>query len=228
MIRGELMPGFPVELDDRTAQYGGSWLPCSGDPLQAYNPDIIGTFYQIIRKLDPLTLLDAGANTGSFCLLAKFIPHMRCVAIEPVSILNDILVANVEANNLADRVRVLPPVALSDYIGGGVMKVLADPIEAGLCFLDDRPHGPVRCEPVPVTTIDRLRQTDFKWVDAIKIDVEHSEARVLVGAAKTIKECRPVILIESTLPETTLPLLKLCGYTVIDYQTDFLAVMPKL
>jgi hypothetical protein len=46
---------------------------------------------------------------------------------------------------------------------------------------------------VPVFTLDSF---DFENVDYIKIDVEGFEKKVLLGGARTIERCNPVIVIE--------------------------------
>lgn len=224
-ILGQVMPGFLVNLDPRMPGCGGSWLPMSGDPLQAYGQDMIRLFYDKIHYRSPLMVFDIGANTGSFCLLAKFIPQMRALAIEPVKSVHAFLRCNVVANELEYRVNVLRPLALSDYNGRGVMTIPLEGSDTGLSFLDARmPDMPYRREEVEVRTLDSLcEELNIDTVHAIKLDVEHSEDRVLLGAEKIIRRCQPLILMEASLPEKTIPILKQFGYSLSDYVTDILA-----
>lgn len=219
------MPGFIVALDPRMPGCGGSWLPLSGDPLQAYGQEMIRLFYDKILHRSPLMVLDLGANTGSFCLLAKFIPQMRCLAIEPVKSVHKFLQCNVEANQLGDRVNVLRPLALSDYNGRGIMTVPLEGSDTGLSYLDARVPGfAYRREEVEVRTLDSLcNDLGIVDVQAIKLDVEHSEERTLWGGEALIKRCRPMILVEASQPENTLPVLKDFGYQITNYGTDLLA-----
>lgn len=224
-VSGQLMPGFIVSLDARMPWCGGSWVPLSGDPLQAYGQDIIRVFHDKIRTLNPLMVFDLGANTGSFCLLAKFIPQMHVLAIEPVKSVHDFLTCNVLANGLIDRINVVRPLALSDYNGRGIMTIPLEGSDTGLSYLDDRmPNMSYRREEVEVMTLDSLcDELNISSVQAIKIDVEHSEKRVLVGGEKIIRRCRPIILVEASQPQVTIPVLKDFGYTITDYGTDILA-----
>lgn len=225
MIEGQLLPGFLVNLDDRTASHGGSWITGSSIPLQAYGQDIIGTFFNLIRNKSPLLVFDLGANTGSFCLLARFIPQMRCFAVEPVSSEHDVLCSNISLNFINHRVNALSPMALSDHNGTGTMKVPLDSACSGLSFMDDRrPWFASRQESVQVNTLDGLcEQLEIDRIDAIKIDVEHCEEKVLLGGESSIRHFRPMIMLERTLPERTVPLLKSWGYKITDYGTDLLA-----
>lgn len=221
MITGQLMPGFMVKLDHRTAAHSGSWIPNSGNPLQAYDQDIIQLFFGRIKTLFPLTVLDIGASTGSFCLLAKWIPQMTCIAIEPTRSVHEILECNVKLNGLEPQVVIPRTLAFSDYVGKGLLKVPLDTTCSGLSFIDDRPiDSGWRRELVEVCTLDKFTTAR---VDAIKLDVEHSEEKVLRGGEALIRQWRPLILLEATLPQTTIPLLKSWGYRITDYQTDLLA-----
>lgn len=224
-ISGQLMPGFIVELDPRMPWCGGSWLPMSGDPLQAYGQEIIRVFYDKIRDKSPLMVFDLGANTGSFCLLAKFIPQMRVLAVEPVKSVHEFLRCNVAANGLKDRVDVLRPLALSDYNGRGIMTIPLEGSDTGLSYLDDRmPNMAYRREEVQVRTLDSLcDELNITSVQAIKLDVEHSEERALMGGEKIIRRCRPMILVEASQPQKTIPVLTRLGYNIKDYGTDLLA-----
>lgn len=219
------MPGFIVALDPRIPGCGGSWLPMSGDPLQAYGQDVIRLFYDRIHSLSPLMVFDLGANTGSFCLLAKFIPQMKCLAIEPVKSVHEFLWCNVVANELQDRINVFRPIAISDYNGRGIMTVPLEGSDTGLSYLDDRmPNMPYRREETEVRTLDSLcDEMNINAVHAIKLDVEHSEERALLGGERIIRKCHPIILVEASQPKKTVPVLKELGYTISDYGTDILA-----
>lgn len=225
MITGQLMPGCLVNLDPRTAAHSGSWIPNSGDPLQAYGQEIIELFYRRIRSISPLTVLDIGASTGSFCLLAKWIPQMTCAAIEPCKAVHEILARNIELNGLTRQVSLPPPVAFSDYIGTGALKISVDPACSGLSFIDARPFdSSFRVEEVGVNTLYNFTSNR---VDAIKLDVEHSEEQVLRGGKALIQKWHPLILLEATLPQKTVPLLESWGYHITDYQTDLLATHER-
>jgi FkbM family methyltransferase len=214
MMRGILFDDWTVQLDPRTAHIGGSWIPGSGDPLHVYDPDALRLFWSMVATAVAPVALDVGANTGSFCLLATRHPRLRVWAFEPVSDTFEVLRANIEANDLGDRVT---PVryALSDVEGQEDMLV---PLEArlrGLAFLDDRPADmPCQKELVRVTTLDRFcAWTGLLRIHAIKIDVEGIEAKVLRGGEQTIRRDLPLILMEPNHSDVTTALLRTWGYT---------------
>ncbi len=61
-------------------------------------------------------------------------------------------------------------------------------------------------------TLDKL---NLPWVDAIQLDVERYEEKVIRGAIETIKRCKPTICIE-TYSTNTAELLLLQGYKIVD------------
>jgi len=223
-MRGQLLPDRQVALDPRTAEYNGSWIDHSGDPLLVYGQDMIALFFDRIKDLSAPVVLDIGANTGSFCLLAAFHPLLRVYAFEPVAEVYGLLCANIAVNWLADRVSSFP-VALSDYIGRGTMTVPYNLKQSGLSFLDDRaPSMPCRTEVVQVTTLDLFcAKHAITHVDAIKIDVEGHESEVLKGGIDLIARDHPLIMAEATDIDETIPLLEAWGYTVENHTTDLLA-----
>ncbi len=217
------MDGYIVNLDDRTAHIGGSWIPESGDPLQAFGQNILRLFFDALRDMAAPVVLDIGANTGSFCLLSAFIPGMRAYAFEPVWDTYHLLLDNVKANRLDDQIWTYR-CALSNGSGIEDMHVPFNDHQRGLAYLDNRESDmPCAFEPVEVMTLDAWSEGYISRIDAIKMDVEGIEARVLRGGEQTIRHDMPLILLEATNTHQTIPLLESWGYTCTDYHTDILA-----
>lgn len=64
---------------------------------------------------------------------------------------------------------------------------------------------------VPMATID---QFNFSKVDAIQLDVEGYEQKVLLGARETIKLCKPIIIIERAPNNIIKRLFEELGYSI--------------
>lgn len=104
--------------------------------------------------------------------------------------------------------------ALGDHIGGEILRYLS----LGSHYVDDTgsAYGEMGGA-IKVITIDYF---DLDDVTFICLDVEGFEGRVIGGAAKTIKKCRPVIQLEQLekpvprIPNfnTAIPWLKGIGY----------------
>ena len=169
-----------------------------------------------------MTVFDVGANWGYFTLLAAHLTGAsgRVLSLEPHPALATLLAENVRLNHLvqvechamaAGRARGLAPFIAFDEDGGnwGLSRVAVDPAQARLI-----------CE---VRSIDDLAdERGLQRVDLIKIDVEGSEADVLVGMADGLRhgryrqvllECHPAQLAErqSSLAECLEPLRR-AGY----------------
>jgi FkbM family methyltransferase len=204
-----------VDLDDATARYGGSWQGYADDLLQAYDQGAIWDFWTHVQALAEPVVLDVGANTGSFCLLAKFHPGMRVWAFEPNYEVRQVLEHNVALNELETRVKVLPYAAL-DYVGSALLTVPNDDTLSGLSFIDIRPANHIcTVKEVMVLTLDVVTCSEgITHVDAIKIDVEGREEAVLRGGAEMIRRDHPFLFTEATNVQKQRSLLESWGYTV--------------
>lgn len=227
-MRGVLFDNFMVKLDPRAAHYGGSWIPGSGDVLQAHGQDMLKLFYEHTRAVPAPVVMDIGANTGSFSLLPAFNRAMTVFAFEPVPPVYDILCANIRVNALGGCVTAVNT-ALSDGVGEGDMLIPLNRAQSGLSFLDTRaPDMPCRTERVPITTLDQFCATQgLVRLEFIKIDVEGLEHKVLRGGEQTIRRYTPTILFEAVNTDHTIPIVEAWGYTCTDYHSDILATYKE-
>lgn len=90
----------------------------------------------------------------------------------------------------------LHPVGLSDSAGSAELHIPID--DAGVehdasASLDQHEFGTERAQTVSIATLDSF---GLRGVTFIKIDVEGHEARVIDGAAATLAESRPALLVE--------------------------------
>lgn len=135
------------------------------------------------------TAVDVGAYSGIYAISAA-LRGARVVAMEPMNAQRTRLRENVRLNSVEAAVRIMS-IAATDTVG--VMTLWHNP-RIGLTSGASVVKGAGQVEhPVFGAPIDELQLTD---VCVMKFDVERHEVRALIGAAETIKRCRPVLLVE--------------------------------
>jgi FkbM family methyltransferase len=147
--------------------------------------------------------LDVGANTGLFVLpIAELVGRQgRVLAFEPAPDAAHVLRSEARARGVLSRIS-LYEIALSDEAGSLALR--ADPAHPNdttkrSLFMKD---GPVVAE-VPIRALDELVGSGDvelpRRIDAVKIDVEGAEARVLSGMRRTLARHRPRIMVIETI-----------------------------
>ena len=145
-------------------------------------------------------LLDVGANVGALTrAFARMpLPNVQVHAFEAQYQLFLLLAGNVAINNL-DNVTVYQG-AVSDVTGKHIEFLSVDHDSVmnfgGVGLLDNISSANTNGKTETATTIclDDLNLTEVRL---IKIDVEGMEDLVLMGACKTIQQCRPLLFIEA-------------------------------
>lgn len=136
--------------------------------------------YKLPRKC--LSILDCGANVGIFSVwAARHRPGAEIVAVEPNPDTFASLEANIRANALRERVRLIR-VALAAAAGKRHIQSDGDSpdrrlLPADVAHAADRAVA-VRC----VTLAECLDLANFDTVDLLKMDIEGSEWGVLLSA----------------------------------------------
>lgn len=149
------------------------------------------------RAKENFVFIDAGANTGIYSLFVatQCGPSARVLAIEPAPVVKDRLRFNIAANRL-DAVITHLDVALAEGPGEAVLRVASDNRgESSLARSDG--------EAVTVPTlglIDVMERYDVARADALKIDIEGAEDRVIPAF---FAACPPERLPRLILMETT-------------------------
>ncbi|MDG1107315.1 MAG: FkbM family methyltransferase [Burkholderiaceae bacterium] len=161
-------------------------------------------WWQILAERSQV-ILDIGANTGIYALLAKTLnPSAEVHAFEPIPRVYSILTANIALNQAAP---LTPPIAahcmaLSDYSGEGQMFDL--PVEhMYTASLNKDIHAergnpmPAYTEQVTVQRLDHfLNSHHCERLDLIKIDVESHEPAVLRGLGDWLCRFHPSLIVE--------------------------------
>lgn len=158
-----------------------------------------GTSLQVWSRLaqHAQVIFDIGANTGIYALVASCLnPTATIVALEPVERVFHRLQRNVELNG---RTVVLEKLAASDTTGVAVIYDVPSDHEYTASL--DRSMLQSRNDVVKysVTTkrLDEIMSnTGLQNIDLIKIDVELSEPKVLLGMGEYLPRCKPTMLIE--------------------------------
>lgn len=164
------------------------WKGCAG-----WEPETLPVFLRLINSGD--TVLDVGANTGLFSLLAARRSSSVAVhAIEPVPRVFALLQANIARNHLTNIS--CHRLALSNCEGSLPMYVPEDDIPVMASLLPDwRPGSD--CIAVDTKTLDQfVTERGITNLGLIKIDTEGTENDVLAGAKTTLSTHRPFVICE--------------------------------
>lgn len=154
-----------------------------------------------LRALQPgATVLDIGANIGSFALRAAQVVGRsgRVIAFEPDVRSRDELTCNIERNTFENIF--VEPLALGRASGEREFHLASTthPGDSSLFPRIDR--GGAGSERVIRVAVDRLddyvERQNLTRIDFIKIDVEGGEPDVLAGARETLRRFRPQLLVE--------------------------------
>ena len=186
--------GYVVYLDDMTAQLGGAFY---FTPLRPYSPVPLKWCFDQLLRYPKAVLLDVGASTGCYSLLARYHPNLTVYAFEPVPLTARVLSENVHLNDLESKVHV-HQVGISNYNGTGILHSVKALGGSGVSIVDGKPAWHKDCEDIPVSvmTIDAFCELHEIAPTFLKIDTEGAEKLVLEGAAKTIEQYHPFILCE--------------------------------
>jgi FkbM family methyltransferase len=146
----------------------------------------------IISKLESKSVfIDVGANLGHFSLQVAKQTNCTCYSFEPLPINLKNLKENIELNALNNIFVV--PFALGDKKGHSYFSTnLA--VQANR-IVKEKDFNSIEIE---CTTLDDFAyENKIEKVDFIKADIQGAEFLFLKGAEKTIKRCKPYIMLES-------------------------------
>lgn len=151
-----------------------------------YELDLLEQLLMLSSNTDA-TFIDVGANIGNHTLFFASINDAQVISIEPEYDNFSILCENVKINDLTDKVE-LHNVAIWDSV-----------TKLDLTNSSLKNSGMFRAHEAPNGTVEGIPLDDLvsnRNIDAIKIDVEGAELRVLKGATAIITEARPHFSIE--------------------------------
>lgn len=192
------MPSFQVSVAD-------SQFHCLDPKMESILKKItdLGDCYPEVgnRLIQPGDVcFDIGANIGTFSTYSAKLsePNGRVFSFEPCLEIRELLLKNLVANQVSDRVSVSPNV-MSDAIGNFSIKKAPRNMGATRFIESATPAD----ELFTSTTLDLWIETvqpEIDRCDFIKIDVEGMEIKVLKGAKNILQKYRPILYIEVCLP----------------------------
>jgi FkbM family methyltransferase len=146
---------------------------------------------------DAKVIIDIGANTGVYSLVAKTInPDSKVYAFEPVKRVFEKL----KTNNLLNGFDIVcESDAVSDKNGKAIFFDLPTEHIYSVTINQNLNAPGVKVLETEVTTItldSYLQEKKITAVDLVKIDVETHEPEVLSGFTQGLTQCRPALLIE--------------------------------
>ncbi|MDZ7675228.1 MAG: FkbM family methyltransferase [Acidimicrobiales bacterium] len=172
------------------------------------------------------TVLDVGANTGLYSLLATAAGAERVVAFEPFAPVLGQLRENLRANDpvLTARIDVVP-YAVADTAGTAALHVpppTGGYIETSASLSATFKDEIASTQQVPVVTVDGHVGVDGP-TSVLKVDVEGMDHLVLEGARACLAEHRPLTFIE-VLPRAEMrqmqEIVDGCDYTIVPLWAD--------
>ena len=161
-----------------------------------YEQDEIRFVRALLRPGD--SAIDVGAHIGFFTMqmAAAVGPSGRVYGFEPLDRNADLLERSIGENGFADRVR-FQRAAAGAAAGPATLTFPLETLNTGGAYLLREGSAPLagnQKKEVPVVALDGL---DLRRpVRFIKMDVEGAEPQVLRGAARILKDDKPVILSE--------------------------------
>ncbi len=186
-----LVHGLPnICITENSERIGTTWLH------KVWDQHLIESFYQLLPSDRYFVVLDLGAQTGSFSLLANYFPHSQWYAFEPIKEATDELKKNLELNTIKN-VTVFEQ-AVADYTGLITLH-MPDMNQWGLATIGPNVERFTLKEKRIVKCIDLdsfIKDYRIPKVDFIKIDTEGAEFKILCGAQQLIARDHPIILME--------------------------------
>ncbi len=142
-------------------------------------------------------IVDIGANTGLFALIARCVqPNAAVWAFEPVSRVYNKLLKNIRLNNYDI---VAYELAISNYSGkASIFDPMTEHVYS-VCVNNDVSNGKLNTQEVDIQVISLdsfITEKNITSFDLLKIDVETHEPEVLEGYTEHILKHQPVIFIE--------------------------------
>jgi FkbM family methyltransferase len=175
----------------------------------------------ILHVLRPGDLFcDAGANVGSYTVLASGVVGATTIAIEAAPETAGHLRRNIEANGIAGLVEV-HEVLIGPEVGQGYFSTGDDSTNR---VIDE---GAIGARRLPMTTLDRIM--DGRCPFMLKMDIEGFEEKALAGAGRMLSDDRLQAVCIELFSDAVAQLFRRHGFTRVYYdpRTRVLSTAPN-
>lgn len=183
---------YSLQVGDRRVEFrvDGPQLGLHFDFFFVHEPGM----WDWLAELGPDdVLLDVGANVGIYSIAAAGLSGCRVVGLEPFPVNLAAASANVSANALQDRVRILPLAAAACSGRGVLSHDEAVPGVAAQAFHpvgESRPDGKSEMAVEGAAIDDLVSSGAIPFPTRIKIDVDGGEGAVVAGMQRTLSDVR--------------------------------------
>jgi FkbM family methyltransferase len=195
VIRHTVVHGVKLETDrDRIALHveGSAIFASTKAGPQAFEPETAAAFRAAVAGDPEGCVIDLGAYTGLYSIMADRAGAAEVVAVEPNEAAFRRLVRNLLLNG---ALRVCPVLAAAGARTGESTLRIGDE-RLGICSTGKLDGIAGAGRPVHVLTVDAMEERSPRRVSVIKIDVEGHELAALQGARATLERDRPVLFVE--------------------------------
>ena len=163
---------------------------------QCWEKESLLIWQKISQKSE--VILDVGANSGTYSLIAKAInPGAQVFAFEPLPRMYKLIEKNNKLNEF--DINILP-VAVSNEVGQAIFydveSINGDVSSASLSktFIENEKQIPIEVEVIKLSSF--IKQQNMEKIDLMKVDVESFEPQVLEGFIPYLDKFRPSMIIE--------------------------------
>jgi FkbM family methyltransferase len=171
------------------------------EPVRAeWEPELYRRFKEALRP--GMVVVDVGASFGLYSVAAARAVGRsgRVYAFEPARATASALRRHLRWNGVADRVEVIEAAAAEDEAGRTFWEQetsFVASLDESVARQEERRYAsPPRPRRVPTATLDDFVRSRAVEPDAIKVDVEGGEARVLRGARAILERRRTLLFLE--------------------------------
>ncbi len=175
-----LFRGGPIDTSYQGALFRFYHQGSATERGALFNPDYNLPELDFLREYLPKggVFIDVGANVGTYAVTMGYHlgPRGRVVAIEPHPVTNARLVFNARISGLTNVIAVAAAASERD----GELRITTHNINLGASYIST--DGNIKVPARRLVTI--LRDASIEHIDALKIDVEGYEDRVLIGFFK--------------------------------------------
>lgn len=179
-----------VQVEGVRLRWEGDMVVQSWERHGRYETEALAVWREAVCKGG--VAIDVGAYTGLYSIAAALAGADRVIAVEPNAVATARLRHNIQMNRKKNFGRIIIHEEAAWAARGIVeMRGPAPSLTSALSAIG-RLKDPVRWSSTALP-LDSLKLND---VVALKIDAERAEYNVLVGARKTLRAFRPIVLVE--------------------------------